>query len=457
VFDNQQISHSAQPEQARKAGRPSKEFIRQDGREAPGKPPAKPLFPAPSRVHPRPQKAEKTGRNAMSYAGDRLIHDADSHLMELPDALDAFLDPRYRAAYDALPKLAKRTDAYVGEARAKQSDPGFREAADANIMLRKNYEAMGAFLKADRPRALDNLGFASQLVFTTWCLNNFGLERPDQAELAYATAMAHNRMMQDFTSVDRRFLGTAYVPLIDIDLAIKTAREAIANGAKALLIPSRPQGRSASHIGHDPIWAMAQEAGLPILFHVGDETKLDPQYFDNGLPRVKDFHGGEENFTSVSYMAIPHAVELTLAAMIIDGVLDRFPRLKIGVIELGASWLPGWMRNLDGAASAFSRNEERLQKLSMKPSEFVKRQIRVTPYPHEDVGWLVANAGEEIFLFSSDYPHVEGGRNPLKRFNDSLAGASARAVDRFYCDNFIDLMGEGLAPDLRRPKRLAAA
>ena len=150
-------------------------------------------------------------------------------------------------------------------------------------------------------------------------------------------------------------------------------------------------------------------------------------------------------------------MELTLAALIIDGVMDRFPKLKFGVIELGSSWLPGWMRNLDGAAGAFAKNEERLQKLSMKPSDFVKRQVRVTPYPHEDVGWIIQNSDEQIPLFSSDYPHVEGGRNPLKRFNDSLAGVSARAVDRFYCDNFIDLMGEGLAPDLRRPAHLAAA
>jgi hypothetical protein len=115
------------------------------------------------------------------------------------------------------------------------------------------------------------------------------------------------------------------------------------------------------------------------------------------------------------------------------------------------------MRNLDGAAGAFAKNEERLQKLTMKPSDFVKRQVRVTPYPHEEVGWIIQNSDEEIPLFSSDYPHVEGGRNPLKRFNDSLAGVPARAVDRFYCDNFIDLMGEGLAPDLRRPAHLAAA
>ena len=101
--------------------------------------------------------------------------------------------------------------------------------------------------------------------------------------------------------------------------------------------------------------------------------------------------------------------------------------------------------------------EDRLQKLSMKPSDFMKRQVRVTPYPHEDVGWIIQNSDEQIPLFSSDYPHVEGGRNPLKRFNDSLAGANQRAVDRFYCDNFIDLMGEGLAADLRRPAHLAAA
>jgi hypothetical protein len=83
--------------------------------------------------------------------------------------------------------------------------------------------------------------------------------------------------------------------------------------------------------------------------------------------------------------------------------------------------------------------------------------LRVTPYPHEDVGWIVANAGEQVCLFSSDYPHVEGGRNPLKRFDESLTGLSSTAIDRFYTENFIDLMGEGLAHELRRPAHLRAA
>ncbi len=396
----------------------------------------------------------------MAYVENRIVHDADSHLMELPDSLDAWFDPKFRAAYDALPKLQQnRRDAgWVQKARAQQADPAFRAGAETNILLRRNYEALGAFERADRPRTLDYLGFASQLVFTTWALGNFGLDESGDMDLCYAAADAHNRMMTDFCSVDRRLLPTGYVPLADRARVLPAAERAIELGCKGLMIPSRcPKGHSPSHIDFDPLWALAQEAGLPILFHVGGEEKLNPDYFENGLPRVKDFHGGEENFTSVSFMMIPHSVQLTLAAMIFDGVLDRFPKLKFGVIELGASWLPSWMRFMDAGAAAFMKGEERLQKLSMKPSEFVRRQVRVTPYPHEDTGWIIANSGEEVCLFSSDFPHVEGGRNPLKRFGESLVQAPQSAVDRFYCDNFIDLMGEGLAADLRRPAHILAA
>ena len=76
------------------------------------------------------------------------------------------------------------------------------------------------------------------------------------------------------------------------------------------------------------MWAVAQEAGAPIVLHVGGGGQLlDPNYFENGLPKVPDFHGGAENFRSVDYMAIPYPVMQTLATMIIDGVLERFPRL----------------------------------------------------------------------------------------------------------------------------------
>ncbi len=396
----------------------------------------------------------------MPYVENQIVHDADSHLMELDDCLDAYFDPKQIKAYHDLPYFQHKVGdrRWAEHARAKQQDEAFRAGGPENILLRKNYEAMGSFLPADRPRSLDLLGFASQLVFTTFCLGNFGLDQGKDADLAYAAAQAHNRMMTDFCSVDRRFLPTAYVPFMDRSRAPAATKEAIALGAKAIMIPSKcPEGFAPSHIDFDAVWAQAEEAGLPIVFHVGGEEKLNPAYFENGLPRVKDFHGGEENFTSVSFMPIPNSVMQTVACLIFDGVFDRFPNLKFGAIELGASWVPSWMRFMDSAHGAFLKNEDRLQKLSMRPSDLVRRQFRATPYPHEDAGWIIANAGEEVALFSSDYPHVEGGRNPLKRFNDSLADTSPRAVERFYRENFIDLMGEGLAEDLRRPRHLAAA
>ena len=99
---------------------------------------------------------------------------------------------------------------------------------------------------------------------------------------------------------------------------------------------------------------------------------------------------------------------------------------------------------MESAFEAFRKNEERLQKLALRPSEYVRRSVRATPYPAEDIGWTIANAGDEVCLFSSDYPHVEGGRNPIKRFEESMGSLSEPQKQRFYFDNFVDLMGNGL-------------
>ena len=133
-------------------------------------------------------------------------------------------------------------------------------------------------------------------------------------ELCYAAADAHNRMITDFCSIDRRLLAVAYVPLEDFDRSLATAKLAIELGAKALMVPSLcPQHHSPSHVALDPVWATAQEAGIPVVLHVGGERKLNPVYKENGLPPVPDFHGGDDNFTSVSYMPIPEAAMQTLA------------------------------------------------------------------------------------------------------------------------------------------------
>jgi predicted TIM-barrel fold metal-dependent hydrolase len=249
--------------------------------------------------------------------------------------------------------------------------------------------------------------------------------------------------MIEFCADDFRLLPTCYVPLVDLDQAPALADEAIAMGASALLVASGcPPGHSPSHIGLDPVWARAQEAEIPIVFHVGGTGDLiDASYFCNGLPIPPDFHGGEENFRSVDYMGIPGPPAQTLATMIFDGVLERFPDLRIGVIEQGAIWVPSWMRQMESAFEAFVKHEERLRALSMRPSDYVRRQVRFTPYPTEDVGWIIEQAGHEVCLFSSDFPHVEGGRRPVERFEASLGDANEDIRRRFYCDNFLDLMG----------------
>ncbi len=386
----------------------------------------------------------------MPYAEGRTYHDADSHVMETPDWLLPYADPGIRERMQPLyvSTVKPGEESFIDELRRRHAEPEYRAREEAEIMLRKNWRATGSFIKEDRSRALDLLGFSSQLVFNTFANRPLQqAEHGEDVEFAYGFARAHNRALVDFCSVDKRLLPTGYIPLRDFERAAAMAREAIEMGCKALLVASAcPRGHSPSHVGLDAVWVQAQEADLPILLHVsGGGQLLDPNYFVNGRPPVPDFHGGAENFRSVDYMAIPFPPMQTLSTMLIDGVFDRFPKLRCGVIEQGASWLPGWMRQLDSALDAFYKNEERLQQLSLRPSEFIRRQIRVTPYPSEDVGWIISQAGEELCLFSSDYPHVEGGRHPLKRFEATTNALSERAKQRFYCDNFVDLMGSALA------------
>jgi uncharacterized protein len=121
----------------------------------------------------------------------------------------------------------------------------------------------------------------------------------------------------------------------------------------------------------------------------------------------------------------------------------RHPTLRIGCIEVGATWVPGFMRMLDSAHTAFGRNEQRLQQMDLLPSEYIQQQVRVTPYPHEDTGWTIKGTGPNVCMFSSDFPHVEGGRNPIKRFENSMNASNidANERERFYVDNFEDLLG----------------
>jgi uncharacterized protein len=392
------------------------------------------------------------------YSEGRIVHDADAHIMETPMWLRDHAEAKFRERLPVLRYTSGNELRQTGSPEEQQRDllasfdrlrerhgsDVYRADEEAEIMQRKNFAATGGFIAEDRSRALDLLGFSSQLIFNTFHNQRLhDLEHGSDTELAYAAARAHNRGMLEFCSADARLLPSCYVPLVDPDKAIEATRDALAGGAAALLVASGcPPEFSPSHTDLFPLWAQAEEAGIPVVFHVGGTGDLiDPHYFVNGLPVPPDFHGGDENFRSVDYMGIPGPPAQTLATLIFDGVLERFPDLHIGVIEQGAIWVPSWLRQMESAFEAFCRHEERLQQLSLRPSEYVHRQARFTPYPTEDVGWIVAEAGADLVLFSSDYPHVEGGRKPIERFETSLGDASEEVRRQFYVDNFLFLMG----------------
>jgi predicted TIM-barrel fold metal-dependent hydrolase len=394
----------------------------------------------------------------MPYSEGRIVHDADAHIMETPTWLRDHAEPKFRDRLPVLRYPGGNELRQTGSPEEQQRDLAssfaklaerhrseeYRADEEAEIMARKNFAATGAFLAEDRPRALDLLGFSSQLIFNTFHNGRLHqLEHGGDDDLAYAAARAHNRGMLEFCSVDPRLLPSCYVPLVDPEKAVQTARAALEDGAAALLVASGcPPRFSPSHRDLFGVWAQAEEAGIPVVFHVGGTDQLiAPEYFVNGLPVPHDFHGGDENFRSVDYMGIPVPPAQTLATLIFDGVLERFPGLRIGVIEQGAIWVPSWLRQMESAFEAFHRHEERLQGLSLRPTDYVHRQVRFTPYPTEDVGWIVAQGGPDLVMFSSDYPHVEGGRKPLERFEASLGDAGEDVRRQFYVDNFLFLMG----------------
>lgn len=382
----------------------------------------------------------------MPHIEGRIVHDADAHIMETPNWLEPYSEAKFRdeiqRQFDKV-FFGTRKEQFQAVV-AKHSEAKFKEQVETEFMARKNHQALGSFRKEDRPLAVDLLGVQRQLIFPT--TSNVLIEKfefSDDLGLVYAMARASNRAQVDFCSIDNRLLPVCNVPLASLEQAPLIAKEAIELGAAALLIPwACPKHHATSHVDLDRVWALAEEAKIPILLHVGAaDFVLPAAHAKNGLAEIPDFHGGDENFRSISYMAIPSGPQQALSMLILDGVLDRFPELMFGVIELGAIWVPGFIRQLDAATQAFGRHEERLQTLKLKPSEYVSRQVRVTPYPTEDAGWIIKNAGDDICMFSSDYPHVEGGRNPYGRFQKSTEGLCEQTLDAFYRGNFEQLMG----------------
>jgi predicted TIM-barrel fold metal-dependent hydrolase len=290
-------------------------------------------------------------------------------------------------------------------------------------------------------RALDRLGFETQLLFDG---RHHGAllaleHRPDgDLDLLYGAARAHNRALLDVCSADVRLLPTGYLPLADPATSVRFCTEVIDQGAAALLVPSRcPQHHGPSHVDLEPVWSQAEEAGIPVVFHLGGGELEPAGYGRNGRTE-------SDGLASVAAMGDAGPPMQALATLILDGVLERYPELRFGVIDHGAAWLPSWVHQLESTMTAYCSREEQLRQLTLRPSEYVRRQVRVTPHPSEDVGWVIDQVGPDVCLFSSDHPVLDDQRPPLDQFEHALGGCDARVRDQFYAENFVDLMGAAM-------------
>ena len=381
------------------------------------------------------------------YVGDLLVFDADSHVMELPDWLGTYADEATRAKLKPLPLGAAGgaiAEAAVADAARRRRAGEHGLVTDPLELLKpKGWSAVGAFDRDERSAVLDVLGFAAQLVFPTFAASQFIAKLPDGSpdlDLLYGGTDALNRAMAHFCGDDRRMLAVGSIPWAVPQRTIEAARRAIAEGCQAIQVPTDlPRGVvSPTHDDHNGLWELLEESNVPVVSHIGGGGRpVRPGFHDNGRP-VSDFLGGGENVRAKDYLAIHQRPEVFWGSMILDGTFERFPGLRGASVEEGAMWVVAWIRRLDLAMS-FARSEAPLRELQLSPSEYVRRHLRFTPFAAEPVGWMIEQAGKELFLFSSDYPHPEGTKDPLAKFDATMTDVSTDVRQRFLSTNFAEL------------------
>ena len=380
----------------------------------------------------------------MTYANGRIINDADAHTMETQNWLAPYLEGEYKEMYSEVYSKregGERITKMIDIAKARKDNPDERaKAAENPIAGAKGWLGYGGFDKEERVEALDWLGFDSQLVFPTFGLA--AITRAKSDDQRYAAAKALNKAQQDFCNADPRLVCVGFTPLDDPDRGLSEAKRAVAAGAGAVMFSAGPAGdKSPGHPVFDPFWQFLEDNRIPFMLHIGPGTKRQPSKFmNNGRERAADLHGGGENLRFPDFLCLWYAPQEFLTAMVYDGVFQRFPNLRGGVIESGAGWVPEFLRMLDHGWYSFNRTDQYLAEMDLMPSEYIKRAVRFTPFPNEDVGRMIRDSSPELYMFSSDYPHPEGTKDPLGKFEASLDGCDEEVKDMFYRTNYDHMM-----------------
>jgi predicted TIM-barrel fold metal-dependent hydrolase len=318
--------------------------------------------------------------------------------------------------------------------------------------------APGAIDMNRRLEVMDLMGVYRQLVFPTFGLAGLVLstatpefiadamgippemvpEVPIMRELGRSVTRAHNDWAVAQTKLDPdRLRMVAVIPTADFDGMMAETERVLAEGVRCLFIPASqpPGGKSPADRANEPFWSLCEAAGASVLIHIAFENFLQTDVWR----RVPEFEteaavSGEFIIDPWSFTTLHMVVENFIATMTLGGVFERHPDLRFGVIECSAQWVGPLAENMDMWAGVFRRRMSKI--LSMPPSEYLARNLRVTPYIFEPVTRYVERYGlEEVYCYGSDYPHIEGGTDQLATFAGNLSSLGPSFLEKFFVTN----------------------
>jgi predicted TIM-barrel fold metal-dependent hydrolase len=350
-----------------------------------------------------------------------MVIDSDQHLFEYRGLWQEHIDParrddairfeddaighvrvswRGRVLSVADVQMPGETDA-IGERRRRERS-GAPPLARYDEILPRDYWEPSA-----RLARLAGLGVDEAMLFP-----NYGLvwERTLSCDLAALTAnmAAWNRWCAAVVKEGAgRLHPVAHLTLRDPAwLDAQLAGLSAAGVRTAMIAPALVDGKPLSHPDLERCWAGFVHHGVSPVFHVADQPKV----FDEGW--YTDSHDLGVFAVDSVLLYVPAALACT--DLILNGVLERHPDLRLGIVELSAVWVPLFLMMLDGGSQFVDRLNGSDRRLRLRPSEYFKRQIRVSSFAYE----LPANirkqlGGADLLMCCSDYPHSEGTARPL--------------------------------------------
>lgn len=330
------------------------------------------------------------------------------------------------------------------------------EPIDATIVNVKGSRAPGAYDLDRRLDVMDAMGVASQLMFPTsvglWaaillCGANdkllFKDIKGDRVGKAKAMIRSYNRWLATQARRNPRIVPVAPVFGDTVEELTAMTRELLDAGIKAVWMPFgiAPGGKSPAHHDLDPYWQMLVDNDCILTLHVGtEETFFESMATFRDASAFKGYRRFGETSTDPWYLTHLHLpVQNFLMTMTVGGVFVRNPRLRVLVAEVGGYWVGPMMQAMDVWQDAFGKYSKHDEALKAMPSSFIRSNVRVTPFCFEDVAGYIGQYRqyglEDVMCFSTDYPHVEGGKDALRKLYSNLAPLGSEVIEKFFVTN----------------------